>query len=121
MKTLLANRGTFEMTVRARGCGDVWSFGWYGVGGASACARNRFRRSPTLHTFFRIVNCPPQPEDVWYSMPVGEIDFSECPRCTPSYRALPSGYPRLACTERSRLEQEVRSWRGGGGAKVCAW
>ena len=40
-------------------------------------------------------------------MPVGEIDFSACPRCTPSYRALPAGYPKLACSERSRTEQEV--------------
>ena len=48
------------------------------------------------------------PEDIWYSMPVGEVDFSQCPRCTPSYRALPSGYPKLACTERSKMEQEVR-------------
>ncbi len=45
-------------------------------------------------------------EDVWYSMPVGEVDFSQCPRCTPSYRALPGGYPKLACTERSKLELE---------------
>ena len=44
------------------------------------------------------------PEDVWYSMPVGEVDFSSCPRCTPSYRALPEGYPKLACTERARWE-----------------
>ena len=37
-------------------------------------------------------------------MPIGEVDFSQCTRCTPSYRALPPGYPRLACTERSRVE-----------------
>jgi hypothetical protein len=52
-----------------------------------------------------------QPEDIWYSMPVGEIDFSACPRCTPSYRALPAGYPKLACSERSKMELEVRGRR----------
>jgi paired amphipathic helix protein Sin3a len=43
-------------------------------------------------------------EDLWYSMPIGEIDFSSCPRCTPSYRALPTGYPKLSCSERSKSE-----------------
>lgn len=46
------------------------------------------------------------PADIWYSMPIGEVDFTSCQRCTPSYRHLPQGYPRLACSERSRLEQE---------------
>lgn len=46
------------------------------------------------------------PEDTWFSMPVGEIDFSDCPRCTPSYRRLPKGYPRLACSARSQMEAE---------------
>lgn len=46
-------------------------------------------------------------EDVWYSMPINDIDLSQAPRCTPSYRALPAGYPKLACSERSRLEREV--------------
>jgi histone deacetylase complex regulatory component SIN3 len=61
------------------------------------------------------------PEDIWYSMPVGEVDFSQCPRCTPSYRALPSGYPLLACTERSRMEREVRDqrWRVGRGGVIA--
>lgn len=61
----------------------------------------------------------PQPEDVWFTMPVGEVDFSACTRCTPSYRALPAGYPRLACTERSQLERCARS-RGWGGTAPSA-
>ena len=46
-------------------------------------------------------------EDTWYTMPIAELDLSACPRCTPSYRRLPAGFPRLACSERSRLEQSV--------------
>jgi histone deacetylase complex regulatory component SIN3 len=46
-------------------------------------------------------------EDVWYSMPIGEIDLSQAARCTPSYRQLPDGYPLLACSERSHLEREM--------------
>jgi hypothetical protein len=48
-----------------------------------------------------------KPEDVWYSMPIGEIDLTQCVRCTPSYRALPEGYPILACSERGRMERAV--------------
>jgi histone deacetylase complex regulatory component SIN3 len=46
-------------------------------------------------------------EDTWYTMPIAELDLSACPRCTPSYRRLPAGFPRLACSDRSRLEQSV--------------
>ena len=47
------------------------------------------------------------PEDAWYSLPVSEIDFSECQQCTPSYRALPDSYPRHVCSERLDWEKEV--------------
>jgi histone deacetylase complex regulatory component SIN3 len=47
------------------------------------------------------------PQDVWYSMPIAEVDLSQCQRCTPSYRCLPEGYPILSCSERSRAEQAV--------------
>jgi paired amphipathic helix protein Sin3a len=47
------------------------------------------------------------PEDVWFSMPIGEIDLSQAPRCTPSYRGLPKGYPMLSCSDRGKLEREV--------------
>jgi histone deacetylase complex regulatory component SIN3 len=47
------------------------------------------------------------PQDVWYSMPIAEVDLSQCQRCTPSYRCLPEGYPVLSCSERSKAEQAV--------------
>ena len=46
-------------------------------------------------------------EEVWFSMPLSEIDFSQCRKCTPSYRALPSGYPVPPCSERGTLEHSV--------------
>jgi len=45
--------------------------------------------------------------DLWYSMPLSEIDFSQCRKCTPSYRALPKDYPKPPCTERSPEEEAV--------------
>lgn len=44
------------------------------------------------------------PQDLWYSMPATEIDLSQQVRCTPSYRRLPAGWPKLSCTLRSREE-----------------
>ena len=49
----------------------------------------------------------PPLEDAWYSVPLSEIDFSRCRRCTPSYRALPRDYPAPPCTERSDFEAKV--------------
>ncbi|KAL7580283.1 hypothetical protein ACA910_013015 [Epithemia clementina (nom. ined.)] len=46
-------------------------------------------------------------EDAWYSVPLSEIDFSRCRRCTLSYRALPRDYPAPPCTERSEAESKV--------------
>lgn len=45
--------------------------------------------------------------DLWYAVPLSEIDFSQCRKCTPSYRALPRDYPKSKCTERSKEEQNV--------------
>lgn len=46
-------------------------------------------------------------EDMWISVPLSEIDFTQCRKCTPSYRALPKHYPKLKCTERSEMEATV--------------
>lgn len=46
-------------------------------------------------------------QDAWFTMPVSEIDFSDCESCTPSYRALPKGYPLSACSARAGWENAV--------------
>ena len=46
-------------------------------------------------------------EDAWHSVPLSEIDFSRCRRCSPSYRALPRDYPAPPCSERSDEEKKV--------------
>jgi paired amphipathic helix protein Sin3a len=46
-------------------------------------------------------------EDSWYSVPLAEIDFSRCRRCSPSYRALPRDYPDHPCSDRSPEEAQV--------------
>jgi paired amphipathic helix protein Sin3a len=46
-------------------------------------------------------------EDIWYAVPLSEIDFSQCVKCSPSYRALPKDYPKPKCTERSQEEDKV--------------
>jgi len=48
-------------------------------------------------------------DDTWYSVPLSEIDFSRCRKCTPSYRALPRDYPNPPCSERS--DEEVSEER----------
>ncbi|CAB9518048.1 amphipathic helix protein Sin3-like [Seminavis robusta] len=50
---------------------------------------------------------PPSLEDAWYSVPLSEIDFSRCRRCSPSYRALPRDYPAPPCSDRSEEEKKV--------------
>ena len=45
--------------------------------------------------------------DNLYAIPTSEIDFNQCRKCTPSYRALPKDYPKSVCTERSEMEQSV--------------
>jgi paired amphipathic helix protein Sin3a len=49
----------------------------------------------------------PPSEDSWYSVPLSEIDFSRCRRCSPSYRALPRDYPAPPCSERNDEEAQV--------------
>mmetsp|Transcript_17446 Transcript_17446/g.24523 ORF Transcript_17446/g.24523 Transcript_17446/m.24523 type:complete len:1501 (+) Transcript_17446:228-4730(+) len=49
----------------------------------------------------------PSIEDSWYSVPLSEIDFSRCRRCSPSYRALPRDYPAPPCSERNEEEAKV--------------
>lgn len=68
-------------------------------------------RKTLIDEFKTIVNnkgiTEPTQADIWYSMPIAEVDFSACDKCTISYRHLPQGYPKLAVTERSRMEAEV--------------
>lgn len=49
----------------------------------------------------------PSMEDSWHSVPLSEIDFSRCRRCSPSYRALPRDYPAPPCGGRSDEEAKV--------------
>jgi hypothetical protein len=46
-------------------------------------------------------------QDLWFSVPLSEVDFTQCLRCTPSYRALPKDYPRPQCSERGDMEASV--------------
>eukprot|EP00554_Chaetoceros_debilis_P006297 CAMPEP_0194077716 /NCGR_PEP_ID=MMETSP0149-20130528/4297_1 /TAXON_ID=122233 /ORGANISM="Chaetoceros debilis, Strain MM31A-1" /LENGTH=1562 /DNA_ID=CAMNT_0038758825 /DNA_START=182 /DNA_END=4870 /DNA_ORIENTATION=- len=46
-------------------------------------------------------------DDAWHSVPLSEIDFSRCRRCTPSYRALPRDYPVAPFSGRSDEEARV--------------
>lgn len=48
-------------------------------------------------------------QDMWFAIPLSEIDFSQCRKCTPSYRALPKDYPRPQCSERSTHDMSVLS------------
>lgn len=53
------------------------------------------------------IGSAPPLEDAWYSVPLSEIDFSRCRRCSPSYRALPRDYPPPPCSDRSDEEVKV--------------
>jgi paired amphipathic helix protein Sin3a len=62
--------------------------------------------------FKRIINAVGSPDapahdDSWHSVPLSEIDFSRCRRCSPSYRALPRDYPNPPCSDRSKEEVAV--------------
>ena len=46
-------------------------------------------------------------KNAWHSVPLSEIDFSRCRRCSPSYRALPRDYPAPPCSERSVMEKKI--------------
>jgi len=43
-------------------------------------------------------------KDLWFATPLSEIDFSQCRKCTPSYRALPKDFPKPVFSERSEME-----------------
>ena len=65
-----------------------------------------------LDEFERILTAAGAPgahsqDDAWHSVPLSEIDFSRCRRCTPSYRALPRDYPCPPFSERSEEEAKV--------------
>lgn len=65
-----------------------------------------------LDEFKRILTAAGAPgahaqDDAWHSVPLSEIDFSRCRRCTPSYRALPRDYPCPPFSERSEEEAKV--------------
>lgn len=49
----------------------------------------------------------PSTDDSWHSVPLSEIDFSRCRRCSPSYRALPRDYPDPPCSDRNAEEKKV--------------
>ncbi|CAM9105712.1 unnamed protein product, partial [Ectocarpus fasciculatus] len=45
--------------------------------------------------------------DMWYAVPLSEIDFSQCLKVTPSYRALPKDYPDALCSDKGALEASI--------------
>ena len=49
----------------------------------------------------------PPVDDAWYSVPLADIDFARCRRCTPSYRALPRDYPLAPCSARREDDGKV--------------
>jgi paired amphipathic helix protein Sin3a len=72
------------------------------------------RNNKLFEEFKRIINSAgaqnsntPSMEDSWYSVPLSEIDFSRCRRCSPSYRALPRDYPSPPTSERTEEEKKV--------------
>ena len=46
-------------------------------------------------------------KDMWANIPLSEIDFRQCQRCTPSYCALPKEYPRPVCSEQSAVHTDI--------------
>lgn len=72
------------------------------------------RNNKLFEEFKRIINAAgtqptnaPNMEDSWYSVPLSEIDFTRCRRCSPSYRALPRDYPSPPCSDRSDEEAKI--------------
>ncbi|KAL9182866.1 hypothetical protein ACHAXT_004145, partial [Thalassiosira profunda] len=70
------------------------------------------KRKDLFEEFRRIVDAVGSPDapahdDAWHSVPLSEIDFSRCRRCSPSYRALPRDYPAPPCSDRSAMEEKV--------------
>lgn len=65
-----------------------------------------------LEEFKRILSAAGAPgaplhDDAWHSVPLSEIDFSRCRRCTPSYRALPRDYPAPPFSGRNDEEAKL--------------
>jgi paired amphipathic helix protein Sin3a len=70
------------------------------------------KRNELFDQFKKIVTAAGSPDGpshdgAWHSVPLSEIDFSRCRKCTPSYRALPRDYPTPPCSERSDEERKV--------------
>mmetsp|Transcript_13663 Transcript_13663/g.19538 ORF Transcript_13663/g.19538 Transcript_13663/m.19538 type:complete len:1843 (+) Transcript_13663:250-5778(+) len=71
------------------------------------------KQNPDLFEEFKhIVNAAGAPnssthDDSWHSVPLSEIDFGRCRKCSPSYRALPRDYPNPPCSERNEVESSV--------------
>ena len=42
-------------------------------------------------------------EDAWFSVPLSDLDFTNCNQASPSYRSLPKSFPRPPCSERTAL------------------
>ncbi|KAM7269592.1 hypothetical protein ACFE04_025089 [Oxalis oulophora] len=46
-------------------------------------------------------------KDKYWAKPINELDLSNCERCTPSYRLLPTNYPIACASQRTELGAEV--------------
>lgn len=62
--------------------------------------------------FKRILNAAGAPgsasnDDSWYFVPLADIDFKRCRRCSPSYRALPRDYPVTQFSGRSEEDSKL--------------
>lgn len=92
-------------------CLDLYSQEVVGKEEMMALVQNLFGRHQDLISDFKVMlnqhGGHDSQSDIWFSMPLAEIDFSRCRRCTPSYRALPSSYPNPPCSSRSELEKSV--------------
>jgi paired amphipathic helix protein Sin3a len=69
------------------------------------------RHADLFEEFKRVLAAAGSPtamnDDTWFSVPLSEIDFTRCRKCTPSYRALPRDYPSPPCSDRLDLETSV--------------
>ncbi|KAL5722388.1 hypothetical protein ACHQM5_005913 [Ranunculus cassubicifolius] len=50
---------------------------------------------------------PSSIKEKYLNKPISELDLSNCPRCTPSYRLLPKNYPIPSASQRSELGAQV--------------
>ncbi|KAF9623250.1 hypothetical protein IFM89_000739 [Coptis chinensis] len=63
--------------------------------------RDRERDRSAVH------KAPSSSKDKYMNKPISELDLSNCPRCTPSYRLLPKNYPIPSASQRSDLGAQV--------------